>query len=249
MVDGRRQRREHREELAQLVRTLEGSPEGSGKKVLRRLLASGVVSYFQLVDNIPPDSLPEQVGLDLAFFALWPVVTARKLPRGWVGDLAEISSPTLAALVEALRNAPRRITQDNADDLQVLLARTPISFGILNMLEDLNDPKRGASALLALAKAGSGSQPPRKANAKTMMAWMFAATGVGAAGAFGVDAETHATRLADGLWDWLTQHHQVSMGHASSFDPDSFSPSGGHKQVGRPGVLNDAVEEILRHQF
>ncbi|WP_239342508.1 toll/interleukin-1 receptor domain-containing protein [Frankia sp. CiP3] len=240
----RKQRRQDHRELEQLARTLDGSPDGAGKKVLRGLLASGVVTYCPHLGELPDDSLPEQVGLDLAYFALWPLITARKLPKDWADDLAEISSPSLASLVEAVRSATARGVKIGTDDFQRLLAQTPVAFGILNMLQDLNDPARGAAALLAVAKAGSRSEPPRGAGAKIMVTWLALAASAGAAGPFGVDAERHASGLADGLWDWLTDHHSgAGYGGSSEFDP--FGGSGDR----HTSALDQLVEGLFHDIF
>ncbi len=191
--------------------------------VLRRLLAVGLVQYVKVVGRVPQGAAPEQVILDVTAFALWPVVQARELPRDWQGTLARLTSPRMAELVAAARSVDAAQSPGNFGAFTGLLARRPVSQGALNLLHDLGDQKRGGSALTALALAADLPRPDHTQRGKTAITWIFAALAGGALGAEGTNAAAAINRVADEVWDWITD--SVTAGHGTP------ATSGSHADV------------------
>lgn len=138
------------------------------KDSIRHLAIAGVVEYLCYASAAPTAPLPEQVMLDTDVFALWPIVTAKSLPKAWESSLAEIGSPRLVALVgEAppLRDAGKPVT---VQGFARALAAKSFSQVITNLLSDLADPRRGGRALTALALAGDLPRPPARASVKEL---------------------------------------------------------------------------------
>ncbi|MEE1938530.1 hypothetical protein V1L54_03730 [Streptomyces sp. TRM 70361] len=160
-----------------LVRAgLDDSGPGSERRrdVVRRLVVGGVIGYLAGPGTPPDEPVPEQILLDLIVFSLWPVVTARKLPSGWQGELARITSPRLAALVERAR-AERRPT---AETFARAVADKSFSSAMATLFDDLADPRRGGALLTAMAIAGGLPAPPTgRRGGRKVAAWALAVAG------------------------------------------------------------------------
>ncbi|MGK5693939.1 hypothetical protein ACSNOJ_13725 [Streptomyces sp. URMC 128] len=194
-----RQARESRHQLDLLRSSLEDHSEHrqvfpsdaqGGKDALRRLLASGVARY--LARSAPPASgapLPEQVIVEIATVALWHVTLAPSLPDGWFDDLQYLTSPMLARSVRDARAARTGLTFES---FARSLAGKPLGVGLLNLFDDLGDPRRGGPALTALALAGHMDPPPRRGGAKAIVGWVLA-------GALGAGSADHADKLVNAI--------------------------------------------------
>src|SRR4051812_18385982 len=103
-VISRRERSRQRRRLDDVRNAYGGRPGGSAKDSLRNLIASGMVKYRFTADPRTTHQRPaQQLVLDIAVFALWPVVIMPKLSDGWYEALLELSSPHLARLVAHAR--------------------------------------------------------------------------------------------------------------------------------------------------
>jgi len=198
--DGPSRRREaagHRRQLERLGEELAGSAgRGDGKDQLRRLLAAGAVQYLGLASSVPSAPLPEQLMVDLAVFALWPVVVTPELPDDWQDPLAELTAPRVAMLVGQVRELGVQGKSVAPEYFGRALAEKPFAQGVLALLEDLADPRGGGACLTAMSLAGRVTAPPQKAGAKAVLTWLFAA-GAGAA------AASEGPDLAERVWRWL----------------------------------------------
>ncbi|MER7015446.1 hypothetical protein ABT324_28775 [Saccharopolyspora sp. NPDC000359] len=151
-----------------------GPDDEQRRDAVRRLLVTGITSYLARPSIAPDQPVPEQVLLDLIVFALWPVVTAKKLPADWQGQLAQITSPRLAALVERAR-----ADRDPAPEgFARTVANKSFSAAMATLFDDLADPRRGGAVLTAMALAGGLPAPPvgREAGRK-VAAWALALAG------------------------------------------------------------------------
>jgi hypothetical protein len=192
-----RQARENRHQLDLLRSSLEdhsehrqafSSDSQGGRDALRRLLASGVARY--LARSVPPASdapLPEQIIVEVASVALWHVTLAPSLPDGWFEDLQYLTSPMLARSVRDARTARPGPTFES---FARSLAAKPLGVGLLNLFDDLGDPRRGGPALTALALASHMDPPPRRGGAKAIVGWVLA-------GALGAASADHADKLVN----------------------------------------------------
>ncbi|SCE82957.1 hypothetical protein [Micromonospora chokoriensis] len=144
------------------------------RDVIRRLVVAGIVSYLARPGPAPDEPLPEQILLDLIVFSLWPVVTARKLPPDWQGDLAQMTSTRLAALVERERDKRQPV----AETFARAVANRSFSPAMVTLFDDLADPQRGGGLLTAMAVAGGLPAPPTgRREGKRVAAWMLAVAG------------------------------------------------------------------------
>ncbi len=160
---------------------------GKGPDSLRALMAAGVVRYRERL-SLPDRSLPEALIVELVVEALWPVVVAARLPMDWLEDLSLITSPRLALLVNdarTLQDAGRKVDRTA---MTRAIAGYNYSLGVLNLLDDLNDPRRGGSFLSAAAVATGVERPPIDPNLspRRMLQWILA--GAVSAGAAGLSA-------------------------------------------------------------
>lgn len=153
----------------------DAGPEGERRKdKVRRHVVAGIVAYLARPGSPPDKPVPEQILLDLIVFSVWPVVTAKKLPPGWQGELAEITSPRLAALVEQARVERRPV----AEEFARLVANKSFSSAMVTLFDDLADPRRGGALLMAMAVAGGLSTPPvGKREGRKVSAWALAIAG------------------------------------------------------------------------
>ncbi|QNA72014.1 hypothetical protein C8250_008960 [Streptomyces sp. So13.3] len=207
-----------------------------GKNQMRRLLAAGAAQYLHQAARPPTDPLPESVMVDLAVFALWPVVQTPQLPDGWQDHLAELTAPRLAMLVTQAREAGRRGHPVPADVFSRALADRPFAHGILALLEDLGDPRGGGACLTPIALAGGFPPPPRKAGAKAVLVWLL---GVGAGAGGGVGG-VEAPEAAERAWRWLQDSVRGSgttpaSGSGDFNDQDVDQHRGGGGRASHPG--------------
>ncbi|RKT54346.1 hypothetical protein C8E97_2966 [Saccharothrix australiensis] len=141
--------------------------------VVRRLVVAGMVGYLAQPGPPPDESVPEHVLLDLVVCSLWPVVTARKLPPDWPGELARITSPRLAALVRRARDE-----RQPAEVFARSVADKSFSSAMVALFDDLADPRRGGALLAAMALAGGLATPPTgKQRGREVAAWALAIAG------------------------------------------------------------------------
>lgn len=240
---GRRQRAGLQRELVALRAQLAGDGgHRDGADQVRRLLAAGAVQYLDAAGRVPAESLPEALVVDFAVFALWPVVQAPVLPTGWEGQLAALTSPRLAVLVAGAREAGRGEGL-GLEDFGRSLAERPFAHGVLALLEDLADPRRGGACLTALAVAARTPPPPQRLGGKATLRWLFGA-GV-AGGAAGAGAE-----LAERVWEWLEEAaeegpmrlwlaREMGIAAMGAIDVDGVGPGGDRGSRDREGRLLD----------
>ncbi|MFI6645335.1 hypothetical protein [Streptomyces sp. NPDC050504] len=144
------------------------------KDAVRRLVVAGIIGYLAHPGAPPKEPVPEQILLDLIVFSLWPVVTAKKLPSGWQGELAQITSPRLAALVERARDERK----PRAETFARAVANKSFSSAMATLFDDLADPRRGGMLLTAMAIAGGLPAPPTgRQESKKVAAWALAIAG------------------------------------------------------------------------
>lgn len=140
---------------------------------VRRLLIAGMVGYLARPGAPPDRPVPEEILTDLFVFALWPVVTAGKLPRGWEGELAQLTSPRLAVLVQRAREQ-----HTPAEEFTRALASKSFSPAMTALFDDLADPRRGGALLTALALAGGLKAPPTgRGSGRKVAVWALVIAG------------------------------------------------------------------------
>ncbi|MGN9819567.1 hypothetical protein ACTMUQ_29980 [Streptomyces sp. SD11] len=201
---GRRQAAGYAKQLGALRDELDAAAgRRSGRDQLQGLLAAGAAQYLRKAKQLPEEPLPESMMLDLAVFALWPVVQAPGLPVGWQDQLAQLTSPRLATLVSQARQAGERGHPVASDVFGRVLADKPFAHGILALLEDLGDPRGSGACLTPIALAQEFSTPPQKAGGKAVLIWMLGGAAVGGTSA------AAALELAEKVWEWL---HDESRG-------------------------------------
>jgi hypothetical protein len=219
--------REHAAELKNLRDTFEGFPAAVPViDTLRRFLAIGTVQYVTVIGRIPCDMRPDQVVGDVLTFALWEVARAEKLPEGWEVELARISSPRMAYLVADARGFGAADNQGNFQAFAQLLGSRTTADGAFNLLSDLGDSRAGGAALTALALAAKLPAPVHQRKGRTVIIWLFAALGTGAAGAEGGHAADAVNRIVEDAWDWLANsgaHHSGVHKHAADSSKDTLA--------------------------
>lgn len=249
----KRQRKDHRKALASVRQTCEGSANGQGKNRVRELIAAGAISYG-LSRHRPPDELiPEQLIIDFAVFALWPLIIVPKLPESYFDDLRVISSEPLARLVTHARLSRMTKSPMTAEDFARALAGSNVAAGVRNLLNDLADPQRGGCAFTAISIAGTGTVPHGRTSPKVIAMWVLAAAGAGIIGNRADDAVTKA-------WDWLdnADNHAIPQDgtHATHHSSSSSGPQDHHsgpqdhhhQSRGGDGLLN-FIDDIIRDLF
>jgi hypothetical protein len=168
--------------------------ESRQRDAIRRLLVTGVCGYLARTRDLAPTPLPEQILLDLIVFALWPVVTARRLPRDWQGELAEITSARLASLVAQARTRWRSGDRTAAETFARALARRSLFPAMSVLFDDLADPRRGGALLTSMALV-SGLPQPSTGTARTVFVWAVGIVGGAGALAVVLDRESQVHRL------------------------------------------------------
>ncbi|MFF2524233.1 hypothetical protein [Streptomyces liangshanensis] len=218
-----------------LAATLEARKPGDQ---VRRLLAAGAAQYLYKSTRLPDGTLPESMMIDLAVFALWPLVQIPAPPAGWQDELARLTSPRLSLLVAQARQAGERGRPVPPDLFGRALAERPFTHGILALLEDLGDPRGGGACLTPLALAQGFSAPPRKAEPKAMLAWLFGAAALGGVGT------SAATELAEQVWTWIHRQERGTPDTASvgGTDADDDGRPGNHHGT-RPGYGPDPDDQ------
>lgn len=215
------ERRRHRRKLKELRQAYDGSSIGSSKNTLRMLIAGGAMSYRSLdVISEREHQLPETLMIDFFTHCLWPIITAPKLPENWLENLYELTSPPVGRLVLQARVSRTTGNYMSMKTFYTILADALFAFGIVNLLDDLNDPKRGGSALAAISLGAKVKKPP--IGSKKLLVWLC---GAGAAGVIG----NRADALAVEAWDWLGTHLGDSGHHGSSDHANHDNDLFGHK--------------------
>lgn len=221
----------HLAQLDALRQAVDESPRRSGDKdSLRRLMAGGIAQYLSRANQLPVGQLPEHLIMDVTLFALWPVLEAPRLPRSWQQDLAELTSPRIAAIMAEAWDAKATGHAVSIEALARFLAARPIANAVLNLFDDLGDPRRGGAALTAIAIACNLPQPPLGGGAKAIAAWISATLAGVAVGAAACDIETRIDEV-------------LELG----FDHDAVGGHGG-RQHGGSGAMEHLLEEFL-HLF
>ncbi|MFI9586773.1 hypothetical protein ACIHCQ_34210 [Streptomyces sp. NPDC052236] len=171
----------------------DSGPENERRKdAVRRLVVAGIIGYLARPGAPPDKPVPEQILLDLIVFSLWPVVTAKKLPPGWQGELAQITSPRLAALVERARDERKPA----AEVFARAVANKSFSSAMVTLFDDLADPRRGGALLTAMAIAGGLRAPPTgRQEGKKLAAWALAIAGGAALAEALRDSDSRAARI------------------------------------------------------
>lgn len=167
----------------------DSSEENKQRNIIRRMLVAGVCGYLARAEEAPRTPLPEQILLDIVVFALWPVVTAKRLPRNWQGELAEITSPRLAALVEQTR-----ASKWSAEEFARAVARRSLFPAMSALFDDLGDPRRGGAMLTSMALVG-GLPKPSPGHARKVFAWVVGIAGGTAALAAVLDRDSHVRQM------------------------------------------------------
>lgn len=170
----------------------DSGPESERRRdAVRRLVVAGITACLARPGAPPDKPVPEQILLDLIVFSLWPVVTARKLPQGWQGELAQITSPRLAALVERARAEREPI----AEEFARAVANKSFSPAMATLFDDLADPRRGGASLTAMALASRLPAPPvGRREGKKVAAWALTIAGGAALAAALRDRDSPAAR-------------------------------------------------------
>lgn len=240
----RAEKKKHRQALRSAESSCEGKVGGAGKERLRELIAVGVAKY-QPVVGLPPDSLlPKQIAVDFAVSALWPLVVVPKLPKSYLDDLSQISSEPLARLVAHARIARATGPGMGVKAFGEAIANSSFASGVLNLLNDLADPRRGGCALTAVSIANSGSIPPHRKSPKVVAAWLLGAAAAGVVGNRADDALTNVV-------DWLGQsaHDSVASHDAAHHSASGSGAGGGHGNPQRGEGLARFLEEFIHSLF
>ena len=250
-VQRRRTARAERRRLSDIQQSYMGSPTGKTKDVLRGLMASGVARYaLSAAPAAAQTALGDQIMLDLGVIALWPIVIAPRLPKGWFDALQELASPSVARLVAQARLSATTGQMIDASTFYRAMTRVPFAFGLINALDDLNDPRRGAGVMAALAFAGDAPEPSSGGGARQLLKWVLGASAAGAAvdGIIGNRADAAFVSA----WDWLVSAidsggFDISASHgshgSSNFDPFGSSAS---QRSSQPSGLIDIIEGLFR---
>ncbi|CAL9672132.1 hypothetical protein [Streptomyces sp. enrichment culture] len=187
-----------------------GPEDERRKDAVRRLVVAGIISYLARPGAPPDEPVPQQILLDLIVFSLWPVVTARKLPPGWQGELARITSPRLAALVERARDERK----PSAETFARAVADKSFSSAMATLFDDLADPRRGGALLTAMAIAGGLPAPPTgRRESRKVAAWALALAGGAVLAEALRDRDSRAARI---IGDVVTN---LPVDRSDSFDP------------------------------
>ncbi len=236
----------HRTELISDIRRdlADSGRQSKGKDCLRRLLVTGIVQFHASV-GLTSWKPSEQTVLDLLVFGLWPVIQAHRLPKGWHGYLAELTSPLIAQVVIDAREIgagrvdPPLLTRG--------LAAFPLNDAASNLLQDLGDPSRGYGVVTAVAMAAR-LPVPAEPGTRSLVTWLVA-------GAVGAEV---ATKLIVDLLDGPAGGGTGSSGDSVTSDIGTSGGSsgrGGGALKHMPGVIDatpdhtDAAHDIIDHLF
>jgi hypothetical protein len=251
----KRQKKDHRKALDSVKQTCDGNANGQGKSRVRELIAAGAISYGLSRHQPPDEPIPEQLIVDFAVFALWPLIVVPELPETYFDDLRTISSEPLARLVAHARLSRMTKSAMSAEDFSRALAGTNVARGVLNLLNDLADPQRGGCAFTAISIASTGTVPHGRPSPKVIAMWVLAAAGAGIIGNRADDAVTNA-------WDWLLDNadkHTVPQGgtHVGSHSSSGSGSQDHHHQSHNnhshnnhsgDGLLN-VIDDIIQGLF
>ncbi|MCG5445982.1 hypothetical protein NIE79_004511 [Micromonospora sp. NIE79] len=230
----------------------ESGRQTKGKDCIRRLLTTGMVQYHVSV-NRAPQTPSERMLLDLFVFTLSPVIQAPRLPKGWHGHLAELTSPLIAQVVIEAREAATKRRPNDPLLLTRALATFQLTGAASNLLEDFGDPARGYGVVAAVAMAAR-LPVPSNPGARSLLTWLVAATAGGVAGA--ATAETGTKWIIDMLsgvgGKTLSGNDDAtdigtSGGGVGSEGGVPKRPSGAVDTTpGRTGVVDDIIDQLFR---
>jgi hypothetical protein len=179
---------------------------GTEPDAVRRLVIAGLVGYLARSGPPPDQPVARQIKIDLVVFSLWPLTTARKLPAGWEGELAVLTSPRLAALVEQAR-----ARRSPAEEFARAVAKRSFADAMDSLFDDLADPSRGGALLTAMALAGDLEAPPAgRGMGRKVTLWAFAIAGGAALARELAEEDFRAARLFGEV---------VAGGHTVTGDP------------------------------
>lgn len=244
----KRELREYRKALTSIQQACAGQANGAGKDRIRELVAAGVVSYASKGHELPRELVPEQLIIDLAVHSLWPLIVVPNLPKTYFKDLTEVSSEPIARLVAHARLSRTTGSLMTAQTFGRALAAVQFAPGVLNLLNDLADPKRGGCAFAAITLANTGSLPPHKSYSKAAVLWVLSAAVVGVIG-------NRADALLTSLITWLDENASSSSGSSShhaydhhgsaSFEPHGHHHSGSNQNEGLARIVEDFLRDVF----
>lgn len=240
----RAEKRKHQNALRSAKTSCDGKISGAGMERIRELIAVGV-SRYRPIGVLPPDSLlPEQIAIDFVVSALWPLVIVPRLPKSYLDDLSQIASEPLARLVAHARLARASGLGMGSQKFGEAIANSDFAPGVLNLLNDLADPRRGGCALTAISIAGSGTTPPHRMSPKAVAVWLLSAAAAGVVGNRADDALSNLVdRLSESAHDSTASH---SGGHHSA---SAGGSGGGHGNPQQGEGLARFIEEFVHSLF
>ncbi|MFC8529238.1 hypothetical protein [Nocardia sp. NPDC057227] len=177
---------------------------------LRALMAAGLVRYRDNIHAAGSVHIPESVFLGLVTETVWPIVCASALPRDWTGCLTALSNPTLVRVIAEVRG--RDLSKA---ELMRNIATQCGTEPLWRILNDFNDPRRGAPFVIALCRdehaLASGDR----------QSWVqrYIFTGlrfVAVAAVAGVIGNRTDDVVVDG-WEWIQEN---APGRRKPRDPD-----------------------------
>lgn len=242
-----RERRKHRRRLEAIRRAHAPSAPGSGSKdEVRALIATGMVYRVHCHERIRDASLPEALILDFVVDALWPIVIARELPASWMIDLSSISSPELAQAVSRTRAMSGVDSFAQKRHFYERLSRTRVAIGVMNLLEDLGDPRGGGPFVCTLAEV-DGMPSTRGLTPEALFRWTMIGVGGGGAAAVAGIIGNRSDALFVEVWRSITDAADAGRaGHSggSADDCGVGQGGGGHR---RGSSVDDIVDAITGH--
>jgi hypothetical protein len=143
---------------------------------------------------------------------LWPIVIVEDVPAGWLSDLRRLSSAQVATVVQRFRAAP--LDERERVSFYRDLAAISVRAALVNLLQDLSDPKRGGAVLAAVCASAEVPAPSQR-TAEQIFRW--AIIGVAAAATTGVIGN-RVDALVVSAWEQLA--------HGGSAAVDTPDPTG-----------------------
>lgn len=214
-----------------------GSPVGAPRAFLWQLVASGLASYAGAEH---PSQDPARSAIEIAACALWPIVLADALKEGWYEALRGMSSEEIARLVAEARVANRMNGKLSADQFARFLTATPFAKGIMKLLDEMSDPRRGGASLTALAMA-HGKPVPTNLSPQRVITWLGVAAGAGFVG-------NRADYAATQVWQWLSEQIANAAGERSGssteWDASDLFGSSSKQSNAHEGILQ-LIEDLF----
>jgi hypothetical protein len=236
----------HLEGLQQAL-TGGSSRKNGAKDLVLRLVVSGVVQFSHHAREYPRGVVPEQLVIDMATFALWPLIEASVLPDEWAEVLAEASSPLIATVVEAARSSRAHSHDVTPDRLGAVLSRYEYGPGIACLLGEMADPRRSGPLLSVMAFMSGVEEPPLLRNGHSVVYWLLG--GVAA----GVASDHIAEQVFDQLSASASGGAQTTDGSLDEYDDSehwrhnhSTAPhvgSGSHPQSS--GFISQLIDDLV----